>query len=328
MRRREFIALLGSVSAAWPSAARAQQSAGHISRVSYLSISSAKYDVSNLAAFRDGLQRLGYIEGRTVDIDYRYSDGDTNALAALAQQLVQLKPNVALANAISPTRALKRVAPTLPIVCPAFGDSFVPSLAASFAHPGGSVTGVASVVEGLLGKLTELIIDAIPGTKNIGFLANPSGASTPEAERQIRSVAQERGIQVRIEEVTKPEDIAGALQRLSDEKVQAIIVPGNGLLNSELKQIVELALALRLPLVFGQRYGVEAGGFASYGVNPSDNFRRAATYIDKILKGTIPGDLPIEFPTKIELAVNLKTAKLLGLTVPSSLVDRADVVID
>jgi ABC-type uncharacterized transport system substrate-binding protein len=324
MRRREFFTLL-SGAAAWPLAAAA---AASNARVGFLSISSAEYDAPNFAAFRDGLHRLGYVEGKTVDIDDRYSSGDMNGLTALAQELVQLKPNVVLASAISPTRAIKRVAPGMPIVCPAFGDSFVPSLAASFARPGGSVTGVASTVEGMFGKLTELALDAIPGTTKIGFLGNPAGASEKENERQIRSAAEARGIELHVELVEKPDDLDGALQRLGEGKVQVVIVPGNGLFYARLTRIVELALALRLPLVFAQRYGVAAGGFASYGINPSETFRRAATYVDKILKGASPGDLPIEFPTKIELVINLKTAKALNLTVPTSLLNRADEVIN
>jgi putative ABC transport system substrate-binding protein len=161
VKRREFITFLGGTAATWPLAALG---AGGRPRIGVLDINSADADARNLAAFRDGLQRLGYIEGGTVDIDYRYSDGDTDRLPALAQELVQLKPDVVLAASVSPARAVKRIAPALPIVCPGFGDAFVPSLAASFAHPGGSVTGIATEVEGLFGKLTELTLDAIPGT--------------------------------------------------------------------------------------------------------------------------------------------------------------------
>ncbi len=325
MRRREFITILGGAAAAWPFAVRAAVSRP---RIGILDINSQEYEARSLAALRDGLQRLGYVEGRTVDIDYRSSDGDANGLAALVRELVQSKPDVVLAASISPAMAVKRVAPTLPIVCLTFGDSFVPSLAASFAHPGGSVTGIASNVEGLVGKLTELTLDAIPGATKIGFLANPAGASMAQNEQQIRSTAQARGVEVWIEQVEKPDDFDGAFQRLSGEKVQAIIVPGNGLLNSAQKRLVELALASRLPLVFSEHAGVAAGGLASYGVNVSENYRRSAIYIDKILKGASPGDLPIEFPTKIELAINLKTARALGLTVPPMLLARADEVIE
>ena len=322
--RRKFIVGLGGA-AVWPLTARA---AGRRPRIGFLDINSAESDTRHVAAFRDALQRLGYIEGQTVDVDYRYADGDTEKLTALAQELVQLKPDVILASAVSPTRAMKRVAPDLPIVCPAFSDSFVPSLAASLAHPGGSVTGIASDVEGMFGKLTEVTLDAIPGTAKIGFLANPAGGSMKRFEQQVQSAANARGVEVQIEEVRTIDDFEGAFARLSQGGVRAVIVPANGLLNSGQKRIFELSLPLRLPLIFADRSGVEAGGLASYGVNESENFSRAASYVDKILKGAAPGDLPIEFPTRLELVINLKTAKALGLTVPPALVSRADDTIE
>jgi len=325
MKRREFIALLGGAAFAWPRAARA---AGGHSRTGVLEIKSAESDAHNLAAFRDGLQRLGYVEGQTVDIDYRYADGDTNGLTALAQELVQLKPDVVMTDSPSPTRAVKRIAPGLPIVCAAFNESYIPSLAVSFAHPGGSVTGIANDVEGLFGKLTELTLDAIPGTTKIGFLANPAGASMVHFEQQVQSAAAARGVEVQIERVEKRDDFDGAFQRLSGGKVQAIIVPPNGLLTAGRKRIVELSLALRLPLIYAENDGADAGGLARYGVNSSESYRRTAIYIDKILKGAAPGDLPIEFPTKLDLVINLRTARALGLTVPPTLLDRADEVIE
>jgi putative ABC transport system substrate-binding protein len=325
MRRRQFIALLGGGAAAWPFAARA---AAARPRVGVLSINSPDYEAPLLAAFRDALQRLGYVEGRSIDIDYRASNGDMKALATLAQELIDLKPQVVLAGSVSPVRAVKRIAPVMPIVCPAFSDGFVPDLAANFAHPAGSVTGIASNVEALFGKLVELTRDAIPGTTRIGFLSNPAGASMARFEQQVKSAAKAQRVELRVATVEKSDDIDGAMRQLSDEKVQAVIVPGNGLLNRAQKRIVALAMSLRLPLIFGMREGVIAGGLASYGTNNSDNYRRAAAYVDKILKGAAPGDLPIEFPTQIELVINLKTAKTLGLTVPAPLLDRADELIE
>jgi ABC transporter substrate binding protein len=213
MRRREFMTLLGGTAVAWPLPGGA---AGHLPRIGVLDINSAETNVRNLAAFRDGLRGLGYIEGSTVDIDYRYSDGDTDRLPALALELVQLRPDVVLAVSVSPARAVKRIAPTMPIVCPSFGDAFVPSLAASFAHPGGSVTGIATEVEGLFGKLTELTLDAIPGATKIGFLANPTGASMPHYEEAVQFAAQARSVEVQVEPVRKLDDFDEAFQRFSD----------------------------------------------------------------------------------------------------------------
>jgi putative ABC transport system substrate-binding protein len=325
MRRRDFILVLGGAGASWPLAARAQRGRA---RVGILSISSPKYDELNLAAFREGLQRLGHIEGRNIDFDYRASSGDAASLAGLAQDLIRLKPQVILANAVTATRTVNRIAPDMPIVCPAFSDSFVPSLATSFARPGGRVTGVATDVESLIGKLAELVFDVIPNATKIGFLSNPAGGSMGRFEQQVKDAAKVRGVEVRIAQAEKASEIAGALRQLADDKVQAVIVPTNGLLNSSQKLIVETAMALRLPLVFGTREGAMAGGLASYGINTVENYRRAAVYVDKILKGAAPGDLPIEFPTKIALVINLKTAKALGLKMPAILIDRADEVIE
>jgi putative tryptophan/tyrosine transport system substrate-binding protein len=325
MRRRDFILLLGAAGASWPLPAHAQRARA---RMGILSITSPETDERNLAAFRQGLQRLGHIEGRTIDIDYRASSGDTTGLTELAQELIRLKPQVILATAVTPTRTVNRIAPDLPIVCPGFSDSFIPSLAASFARPGGRVTGVATDVESLIGKLAELVFDVMPDTTRIGFLSNPVGGSMGRFEQQIRTAARARGVEVVIAQAERVDQIAGALQQLSGGKVQAVIVPTNGLLNSSRKLIIETAMGLRLPLVFGTREGAVAGGLASYGINQVENYRRAAVYVDKILKGAAPGDLPIEFPTKIELVVNLKTAKALGLKVPPILLDRADEVIE
>jgi putative ABC transport system substrate-binding protein len=323
--RRQFISALGGAAATWPLAARA---ASARPRIGVLDINSPEFEEPNIAAFRDGLQKLGYVESNTVDIDYRYSNGDAGALIALAQELVQLKPNVVMAVAVSPTRAVKHVATSLPIVCPQFSDAFVPDLAASFAHPGGSVTGIASDVEGLIGKLTELALDALPGTTKIGFLANPAGGSMARFVQQVQSTAHARGVEVQIVQVEKLDDFGSAFKQFSEGKVQAVIVPANGLLQAGERRIIALATDKHLPLVFPNRQGVAAGGFASYGVDTAENYRRAAAYIDKILKGAAPGDLPIEFPTKIELVINLKTAKALGLAVPSALLDRAAEVIE
>jgi putative ABC transport system substrate-binding protein len=325
MKRREIIALFGCTVAAWPLVAIA---AGARPRIGVLDINSAESNASNIAAFREGLQRLGYVEGRTVDIDFRYSNGNASALTALAQELVQLKPDVVLASAPSPTRALKGAASALPIVCPSLSDSFVPSLAASFSHPGGSVTGIASDVEGLIGKLVELALDAIPGTTRVGFLANPAGASMARFAQQVRSTAEARRVAFSIENVEKIDDLDGAFQRLGEKKVQAAIVPANGMLQAGRPRIIELSLAMRLPLIFAQLDGVRAGGLASYGIKASESYRRAAFYVDKIVKGAAPGDIPIEFPTHIELVINLKTAKTLGLAIPPTLLARADEVIE
>jgi putative tryptophan/tyrosine transport system substrate-binding protein len=325
MRRRDCILLLGCAAAFYPFPVFGQRARP---RMGFLSINSPQNDARLFAAFKEALHSLGHIEGRTIDIDYRASSGDTTSLVELAQELIRLKPQVMLANSVTPTRTINRIAPDMPIVCPAFSDGFVPSLATSFARPGGRVTGVASDVESLIGKLAELVFDLIPDAAQIGYLSNPAGGSMGRFEQQIKTAAKARGVEVRIAHAEKRDEIAGALRQLADIKVRAVIVPTNGLFNSSRALIVETAMGLRLPLVFGTREGAMAGGLSSYGINAVENYRRAAAYVDKILKGAAPGDLPIEFPTKIELVINLKTAKALGLTVPSILLDRANEVIE
>lgn len=324
MRRRDCI-LLVSVAAIYPLPVFGQSTRA---RIGYLTINTPQNDAHFLAAFKEALQGLGHIEGRTIDIDYRAASGDATSLAELAQELIRLKPQLMLANSVTPTRTINRIAPDMPIVCPSFSDGFVPSLATSFARPGGRVTGVAADVESLVGKLAELVFDFIPDATRIGYLNNPVGGSMGRFEQQVKTAGKARGVEVRIAYAQKRDEIAGALQQLADSKVRAVIVPQNGFLNSSRALIVERATGLRLPLVFSVREGAIAGGLASYGINPVENYRRAAVYVDKILKGAAPGDLPIEFPTKIELVINLKTAKALGLQVPTILLDRADEVIE
>ena len=324
IRRREFITLLGGA-ATWPLAAHA---AGLRPRIAVLSINSAQDERKNIGAFVDGLRTLGYIASQNVDIDYRYAGHDTGRLKPLAQELIALKPDVALANSPSPAVAVQSIAPNLPIVCPQISDFLVPSLVANYARPGGSVTGMASQVEGVATKLLELALDAVPGAVRIGFLANPAGASMALWVQQVEAAARARGVAVLIQEARTPDDLAPAFAGLAKQQSQAVIVPANGLFSTQATRIVQLALAARLPMIVAYPQDVEAGGLASYGVDGHENYRRTAAYVDKILKGAKPGDLPIEFPTKLVLAINLKTAKALGLEIPPTLLARADEVIE
>jgi putative ABC transport system substrate-binding protein len=325
MNRREIITLLGGAAATWPRVARGQQ---RRPRIAVLSINSGQDEGKVIAAFVDGLRALGHVEGQTVDIDYRYAGGDPTRLTLLAQELIALKPDVALANSASPVVAVKGVAPDLPIICPALSESVMPSLVASYARPGGSVTGIASSVEDLYGKLLELALDAVPGSVRIGFLANPGGGSMGVYTRQIERAATARGVELVTQAARTPDDLAPAFDRFAKQQAQAVIVPANGLFVTHSLRIVQLALGARLPIILPDLRGVEDGGLASYGVDLRENFRRSAFYVDRILKGAKPGDLPIEFPTKLVLMINLKTAKALGLTIPATMLGRADGVIE
>jgi len=325
VKRREFITLLGGAAAAWPLVVHG---AGLRARIAVLSVNSVQDERKNIAAFVDGLSALGYVASQNIEIDYRYAEGDTTRLKPLAQELIALKPDVALANSPSPAIAIKSVAPNLPIVCPQISDFLVPSLVANYARPGGSVTGLAFTVEGVATKLLELALDAVPGSTRIGFLANPAGASMALWVQQVETAARARGVTLLIQEARRPDDLAPAFDGLAKQRCQAVIVPANGLFQTERTRILQLALAARLPTIMANPQDVEVGGLASYGVDARENYRRAAAYVDKIIKGAKPGDLPIEFPTKLMLAINLKTARALGLEVPLHLQQLADEVIE
>ena len=323
MRRREFITLLGGATA-WPLAARA---AGKRPRVGVLTLLSVKDAQGRIAAFVSGMRELGYIAGQTVDIDYRYTEGDTERLRPLARELIALVPDVVFAGEPSAARAVKAVAPSLPIVCPVLGDH-LPDLFASYARPGGSVTGIAGVVEGMNAKLVELASDTLPGLTRVGLLLNPSGASRALFESQVVTAARARGMITVVEEVSQSDALAPALDRMAKAGAQVVIVQTNGLFVNQRSTILRQALAAGLPTIFDDRSAVDAGGFISYGVDQAEGSRHAAAFVDKILKGAKPGDLPIEFSTKIEMVINLKTARALGLTVPPTLLARADEVIE
>jgi putative ABC transport system substrate-binding protein len=223
---------------------------------------------------------------------------------------------------------MKAVAPRLPIVCVTLSDALIPELAASYARPGGTVTGIALTVEGLTGKLVELTAETVPGIARIGFLLNPAGASMRLFADSVMASARARGIAILIQEASTRDDLSPAINRLAKQDVQALIVPENGLFWVSRGQIVKLALAAHLPTIFAERQSVDAGGLVSYGVDIKENYRHAAVYVAKILKGANAGELPIEFPTKVELVINLRTAKALGLELSPQLLARADEVIE
>jgi putative ABC transport system substrate-binding protein len=327
VKRREFIALLCGAAGTWPLAARAQQT-GRLQKIAVLTLLSEQQSVPLLSAFRDGLRGLGHVEGQNVSFDYRYSYGDVARLKPLAQELLSLKPDVVLAAEPSPARAMKAVAPRLPIVCVTLTDALMPELAASYARPGGTVTGIALTVEGLTGKLVELTAETVPGVSRIGFLFNPAGASMRLFADGVMASARARGITVLIQEASTRDDLSPAINRLAKQDVQALIIPENGLFWVSRVQVVQLALAARLPTIFAERQSVDAGGLVSYGIDVKENYRHAAVYVAKILKGANAGELPIEFPTKIELVINLRTAKALGLELSPQLLARADEVIE
>ena len=297
-------------------------------RIAFLSLGAAQEGATLVAAFADGLRRLGYAEGQNVDIDYRYAAGEVEQLKSLAQDLIALKPDMLVGSEPSAARALKSVAPTLPIVCLALTDALIPDLIASYARPAGTVTGMAQSVEGVTGKLVEVALEIIPGAVRIGFLSNPAGASMRLFAQIVDTAAGARGIAVLTEDVSTAGQLAPAFDRFRRQGTQAVIVPANGLFRVQRAQLAQLALAARLPTISAERQYVEAGLLVSYGVNEGENYRRAAGYVDRILKGAKPGDLPVELPTRVELTINLRTAKALGVDLSPTFVTRADEVIE
>ena len=324
MRRRKFITLLSGV-AAWPIAARAEVS----TKRPLIAVLSAITNEANspLSALVQGLKELGYVEGVNVNIVYRFAEGRLDRFPVLAAELVGLSPDVILATVTPAAVATRALTKSIPIVCPLLADAINLGLIASESRPGGNVTGISFRTEGLTGKQVELALQMIPHVVKIGFLVNVASGVIIDRQ-ELESTCQRLGIKAVPAEVRAPSDLDAAFQALANDDVQAVIVLVDGMLFSERNRIAALTAAARLPAIYGFRDHVDAGGLASYGVNLSENFHRAATYVNKILKGAIPGDLPVEFPTKLELVVNNKAAKELGLNIPPSVLVRADEVIE
>jgi len=324
MRRRNFITLLGGAAATWPLAARAQVSSKR-QRSAVLSGVARKVN-SPIVAFERGMQELGYVDGRNIDIEYRYADGKFDRLAELAGELIKLSPSV-IVTAITPAAvAARKLTQTIPIVCPLLADPIGFGLIESQSRPGGNVTGVLFRAKGLAGKQVELALELVPGLANLGFVVNVATGVIIDRE-ELEKTCQTLSIASIPAEVRTPDDLDRAFQALARERVEAIIVLVDGMFFQERNRIAALVAAARLPAIYAFRDHVDAGGLVSYGVNLDHNFHRCATYVSKILKGARPGDLPVEFPTKLELIINNTAAKALGVVTPLSVLVRADEVI-
>jgi putative ABC transport system substrate-binding protein len=325
VRRREFIAALGIAAVPLPAAA---QIAAKRPLVAWLSVGGQR-DVSVFVeAFLQGMRERGYQEGRDVDIVYRFADGYIERLPALAEELTRFHPNVILAPASGPAVAAKKASSTIPIVTAALADGVHLGLIASEARPGGNVTGIAPYVAGLPAKQMELAREVVAGSTNIGVLTNLDDPKAPEQWKELEAAGQKLGVNVIAAEVHTPDELDAAFQKLAQQRVDVLIVLQTSMLVAERRKIAALAATTRLPAIYGYREHVDAGGLISYGVDLRTCFRRSAYFVDKILHGTVPSDLPVEFPTQLELVVNLKTAKSLGLTIPPTLLARADEVIE
>jgi putative tryptophan/tyrosine transport system substrate-binding protein len=326
MRRRKFIALIGGAlgnSVLWPLGARAQQ---HSKK--FLIGFIAHQDETMYHAFFDGLRELGYIEGQNIRIERRYAEGQPERFKEFAREMVELNADVIVTVTTPAVLTVKSVTTTIPIVIPNAIDAVGTGLVASLDHPGGNVTGGTLLEAELSVKRLELIKEMVPGLSRAALLWNSGNPAYVLAWTQSQGAAQTLGVALQRYEVRGPTDFQAAFAAMAQQRPDALVVLEDALTIQHRKEIVDFALKNYLPSSFFAKEAIEAGGLVSYGANWPDAFRRGATTVDKILKGAKPSDLPVEQPTKFELAINLKTAKALGLKVPASLLATADEVIE
>ena len=326
MTRREFISLIGAVAGTWPLAVQAQTKKRPL--VGWLWYSEADIIVGYLQQLLRGMRELGLVEGRDFDMVYRSAEFHLERLDRAAEELVQLNPDIIVAPATLQAVAVKKATNTIPIVVPVLADPVELGFVKSEARPSGNVTGIAPYVKGLPAKQLELAREVVPGATRIGLVDDVNDPKAHPQRREIEAAGKELEIQILPAEVASTSDIGSAYDALAASGVEVVVVEQSNMLVSSRKQVAEAAAAKKLPSVYGYREHVEVGGLISYGINLNSCFHRAAYYVDEILKGAKPGDLPIEFPTKIEFVINLKTAKILGLKIPPTLLVRADEVIE
>ena len=327
MRRREFITLLGGA-AVWPLAARAQQM-GKVPRIGYLGSSSPSLEPHFVEAFRQKLRELGHIEGENIAIEYRWAEGQDGRLPDLAAELARLQPNVIVTAGTPGALAAMQATKTIPIVMASSGDPVGAGLVTSLARPGGHVTGFTIVGPQIEGKRLDLLKEAVPEPSRVAVLWNPSYPASVSYFNTIENAGRTLRISLDpVAEVRRANELDNAFFAIASARPRALLVVADRFLLAHRKRIVEFAVAKRLPGMFPYREYVEAGGLMSYAPSNIELFRGAATYVDKILKGAKPGDLPVQEPTKLELIVNLKTSKAIGLTVPESFLLRADELIE
>jgi putative ABC transport system substrate-binding protein len=321
MRRREFIRLLGGATVPWAVVARAQQ--GSVYRLGFLR--DGPPPPSFMEGFRRGLRELGYVEGQNIIIHYGLADGPEK-LPQAAAELVRLNVDIIIASGTPPVVAAKNATRAIPIVYVASIDPIATGLVVSLARPGGNVTGFAGLYPDLMGKQLELLHEIIPGLSRVGLLSYAMNPGSAEYIRQAELAAPALGLQLQVETVHDPSDLERAFADL--RRAGGVIQLDDVVFTTHRKQIVELAAANRLPMIHGHREFVVVGGLMSYGSDLPDQYRRAATYIDKILKGAKPADLPVQQPTNLELVINLKAARAIGLEIPPAILARADGVIE
>ena len=327
MERRAFIAGAGAVLLAASLVVEAQQ-AGKVPRIAYVGYGAPGSDPAEVAGLQQGLRALGYIENQNIVIEYRYAGGSPGRLPPLISELTHLKVNLILTQGTAVTAAAQHETETTPIVSVS-GDPVSSGFVKSLARPGGNITGLSfALAEDFGGKWLELVRETVPRASRVGIIWNPTNLSGAAAVKEMEALAPGLGLRLSMQPIRSTSDLGSAFAAATRVKVAAIIVMTDPLVSGQPANIVRLAAANRMPTIYGLREFVDAGGLMSYGPNLADLWRRAATYVDKILKGAKPADLPVEQPTKFELVINLKTAKALGLTIPPSLLARADEVIE
>jgi putative tryptophan/tyrosine transport system substrate-binding protein len=323
-RRREFITLLGGATA-WPLAARAQR-LGKLPTIGFLGAITASFQSQHIAAFVRRLRELGWIEGYTVTIEYRWAGGRPERFAEIATEFVRLKVDVIVTQG-GAVLAAKQATSVIPIVFASAGDPVGGGLVASLARPGGNITGLSIQAPDLAGKRLELLREIFPDIRRLAIIGNMEYAATVLEMGEAQAAARTLGLEVVRSQIGQADDIAPAFEALKGG-ADALYVVGDLLVNTNRARIHTLAMGARLPAIYNAKEHVEAGGLVSYGPNYPDLYRRAAEYVDKILRGAKPGDIPVEQPTKFELVVNLTTAKALDLTIPPGMLARADEVIE
>jgi putative tryptophan/tyrosine transport system substrate-binding protein len=326
MRRREFITLIGGAAASWSLPARAQQPA-KVPRIGLLRFGSASGFANRVEALQTGLRELGYVEGKNIVIEFRWAE-TVDQLPKLAAELVRTNVDVIFAPSSTETEAARQATKTIPIVFGTHADPVGLGHVASLARPGGNITGLTVILTDLAAKGLEILKEAVPGATRIGVLFSPTAPSHRPAVQALETAGEKLGVQLLMAPVRTVDDFDGAFVTMARERVGGFFVPAEALTVSHRARLAELALKHRLPGMFGTRDNVEAGGLMSYGPDLNDLTRRAATYIDKILKGAKPADLPVEEASKYYLIINLKTAKAIGLTISESFLLRADELIE
>ncbi|HEV8723852.1 MAG TPA: ABC transporter substrate-binding protein [Candidatus Binatia bacterium] len=326
MNGKVFVWLLITVLLATVSPAQAQQPQKN-PRIGFLSATSPSTIPARLDAFRQGLRDFGYVEGKNIVIEYRYADGKLDRVPALATELVRLNVDVIVTGGSAATRPAKEATTTIPIVMAQDTDPIGNEFVASLGWPGGNVTGLSIVAPELSGKQLELLKESIPKLLRVVVPSNPNEPSYMQLRKETELAAKALKIQIQFLDARSPKDVETAFREATKRRADAVLVPTMPIVASQRAQIADLAVKNRLPAMYGQPEYVDAGGLMFYGASITDLFRRAATYVDKILKGAKPAELPVEQPTKFEFIINLKAAKQIGLTIPPNVLARADRVI-